>query len=371
MRPRSKDRCASHQPPVLALFVGLFSVLVGGCGSELGTVSPLDLQTWVAGNGQAPADNDDSGTGSTTGGGPGLLGLWSATPAVAGVTEVRNEPNDPNNNTNTSVPQTPANAKRLLPWLEFCTGSQEEGEALVQLCISMQAWTDGVIVPTQPGGEWIFAELARRAPKLEAIPGARVVRFESTRGLDDPVRWEAIAQFVRTIQNLTGTQRFVLEVEYPLYGYWEGQLILNLEGLAAGLRRLPPEVDYVWYPAGLANGHQGWLEAATPRALALWRTIQSALPRVIFTAVGHACTPYHDIRPWEQINNELLRTEGRRTMECVNIGDSYPGIWPLSRAHEAAALVRTDEAFVWCPSEDWPALSAIFTQLPPFGGEGQ
>lgn len=369
MRPRNKDRCASHLPSVLALLAGLFSVLVGGCGSELGTVSPLDLDTWIAGNGQAPADSDDTGTGSTTGGGPGLLGLWSATPAVAGVTEVRNEPNDPNNNTNTTAPQTPATTKRLLPWLEFCTGSQEEGETLVQLCVSMQAWTDGVIVPTQPGGEWIFAELAHRAPKLEAIPGARVVRFESTLRLDDPVRWEAVAQFVRTIQTLTGTQRFVLEVEYPLYGYWEGRVILDLEGLAAGLRRLPPEVDYVWYPAGLASGDQGWLKEATPRALALWRTIQSALPHVMFVATGPANTPYHAGRPWELINDERLHSEGRRTMDSVYIGDSYPGLWPLSRAHEATALVRTDEAYVWCPREDWPALSAIFTQLPPFGGK--
>lgn len=40
---------------------------------------------------------------------------------------------------------------------------------------SMQEWTDGAIVVTQPGGEWIYLELARHLPYLNILPGARAV----------------------------------------------------------------------------------------------------------------------------------------------------------------------------------------------------
>lgn len=358
MRPRSKrDR---ERRLATGFVTSLFLGLACGCGSELGSADPVRLSTWVAGSALPSEDGGDKVTATGAAAGPDLLGLSTETP-VAGEVEVRGNSSDPEPGS-TGEPQPPGRSTRLYPWFEFCTGSVAEAEVIIQLCISMQAWTDGAIVVTQPGGEWIYRELGRRAPKLEILPGARVVMFEPTRGLDDPLRWEAVAAFVHTVQDLTGAQRFVLEVEYPLYGYWEGIKVIDLEGLAAGLRRLPAQVDYVWYPAGLANGHQGWLREATPRALALWRAIQSALPRVMFTAVGPANTPHHDRRPWEQINDDLLRSEGRRTMDSVYIGDSYPGIWPLADAREAISLVRTPEAYIWCPIEDWPALSALLAQ---------
>lgn len=89
MRPRSKRLRAPRLPSVLVLLAGPFSVLVGGCGSELGGVNPLDLATWIAGNGQPPGNGNDGAGGAGGSAGPGLLGLWSATPTVAGEVEVR------------------------------------------------------------------------------------------------------------------------------------------------------------------------------------------------------------------------------------------------------------------------------------------
>lgn len=86
MRPRSRYCRAPRPASVLALLVGLFSVLVGGCGTELGGVNPLDLATWIAGNGQATGGGIGGSGGPAA---PGLLGLWSVTPAVAGEVEVR------------------------------------------------------------------------------------------------------------------------------------------------------------------------------------------------------------------------------------------------------------------------------------------
>lgn len=254
---------------------------------------------------------------------------------------------------------------RLLPWFEFCTGSKEEGAQIIGLLSSMQEWTDGAIVVTQPGGEWIYVELARRLPYLSILPGARVVQIEPKRRLDDPARWEAVAAFVRSALGLTRARRFVLEVEYPLYGYWEGEKPLDLSGLAAGLRRLPPQVEYVWYPAGVAHWNQTFLRDSLPRCLALWRTIQASLPLVVFTNHGPANSPEHGARPWEQINDVLLRSEGRRTMDSVYVGSKPARMWPMSQAGEAVARVRTAEAFVWCPLEEWPALSAQLARAMP------
>lgn len=258
----------------------------------------------------------------------------------------------------TSAPRPP----RLLPWFEFCTGSKDEGAQVVGLLASMQEWTDGAIVVTQPGGEWIYLELARRLPYLNILPGARVVQIEPKRRLDDPARWEAVAAFVRTALGTTRSRRFVLEVEYPLYGYWEGEKPLDLSGLAAGLRRLPPQVEYVWYPGGVAHTNQAFLRDSLPRCLALWRTIQASLPLVVFANHGPSNSPEHTARTWEQINDVLLRSEGRRTMDSVYVGSKPAGMWPMSRAGEAVARVRTAEAFVWCPQEEWPELSAQLTR---------
>jgi hypothetical protein len=49
----------------------------------------LDLATWIAGDGQSPANGGDGADGAGGSAGAGLLGLWSATPTVAGEVEVR------------------------------------------------------------------------------------------------------------------------------------------------------------------------------------------------------------------------------------------------------------------------------------------
>lgn len=89
MRPRSKCCRTPSLLSVLALSVGLLSVLVAGCGSELGGVNPLDLATWIAGDGQPPGNGGHGAGGAGGSAGPGLLGLWAATPTVAGEVEVR------------------------------------------------------------------------------------------------------------------------------------------------------------------------------------------------------------------------------------------------------------------------------------------
>ncbi len=136
---------------------------------------------------------------------------------------------------------------------------------------------------------------------------------------------------------------------------------LDFDRLEEGLSYLPPGVDYLWYPGGLAHWNQDWLAAQQQRCLDLWRTIQSAVPSVTFAAAGPSNTPYFCSRPQQIINDENLRAEGRQIMDSIYLSATYEGLWPMSpgAAYEAISRVRTPEAFVWTTQEEWYTLGRV------------
>lgn len=253
---------------------------------------------------------------------------------------------------------------RLIPWLEYCTPDQLHADEIVGICVAAAPVTDAAFVITQPSGIALYNRLRQDIPWMEIIPGARVVQIAPDRPIDDPLRWEAVASFAREAMGVARSRRFVLELELPLYDYWFGRLAIDLPRLTAGLRRLPAHVQYVWYPGALAGESETVERDAAPRCLALWRAVQAGLPNVVFTTSGPAHTPYHVSRPWEIINDVLLRAEDRRTMDSVYVGDTYPRLWPVSRSAEAVALIRTPEAFLWVPRQEWRTVATMLQAVP-------
>lgn len=241
---------------------------------------------------------------------------------------------------------------------------------MVGLCRGIHTWSDDVIVATQPGSEWIYDKLRQELPRLRVLPGARVVQIEPEIPFDNVARWRAVAQFVRDALAVARGQQFVLECEHPLRGYWEGRLLLDLDALAAGLRALPQTVEYIWYPAGLGSGDQEWMRDATPRALALWRAVQAGLSQVVFTAAGPANSPHNTSRPWQVVNDAILRAEGRRTMDSIYVETIPHGVWPLNQVQTAVANVRTAAAYLYHVGNDWARLNATMAALmaaqPPY-----
>ncbi len=255
---------------------------------------------------------------------------------------------------------------RLLPWFEFTTGMEPEARILIDQCRSVATWTDGAIVVTQTWGAWLYPRLVQEVPSLEIMPGARVVMFLQGRRLDDPAVWQDIAAYVSAVlTNPSG--RFALEVEYPLYDYWEGKLNLDFPRLKQGLSYLPPGVEYLWYPGGLGHWNQEWLASMLQRALDLWRVIQSALPKVTFAAAGPSNTPEFFGRPQQITHDSWLRAEGRQFLDSIYISDAnvFGPPWPLNSfaAYRAISLVRSREAYIWTTQEEWYRLGEVLLGL--------
>lgn len=245
----------------------------------------------------------------------------------------------------------------IMPWWELCSPGPLANERLIEWLRRACVWTDAAIVVTQEGGEPFYEQARTAVPRMQVWPGARVVQFVGADGpLEAPGPWGRIAQFARQVTRPALDRTFVLEVEYPLYGYWEGTRALDLPALTAALRQLPRELDYVWYPGALCDANpalEAFVRDATPRALALWRAVQAGLERVRFAAGGPAHDPGWDGRTWTRLNDLLLTAEDRRFMDSIYAGTVPAGLWPLDRLGTALARVRTEHAFLWCADALW------------------
>jgi hypothetical protein len=340
----------------------------GGCGAEgLGTGNePVDYETWnadpnpdtdnlVAGvtveaqGGSAPGISDDwlnTGGGQPEGsGGAGSGGPDSAPPAI-GDPNGSGDPNqlgDPNElgdpNLVRNFPVT------LMPWFEFCEHDDQHANALIDLCSYATRMTDTVIVVTDPGGEFIYDRLRQQLPSLKVIPGVRVVMIESHQPIDSLDRWIAVSEWTRRVLIQTGAMRFVIECELPLYDYWKGDPF-NYFNLRKGLWHFPQDVEYIFYPAGLANGYEPNLLKWMPLALNLYREVQLGLKNMRLSAVGPCNHPLHRERVLEQAIDTLLRGEGRKFFDSIYTG-SREEYWPIADLGTAISLVRGGEAYLW------------------------
>lgn len=142
----------------------------------------------------------------------------------------------------------------IIPWIEF---NRENTAGWVTS--GLKDWAKVVytaIVSTMPGLSHLYLALA------EAVPNCRIIAGLKPNGgatnllptFDDVAGWAKVAEEVRLVRAASGSSTILLELEMAVKAYWNGQQDIDLGHLADGLRYLPEDLNYIWYPSIKAHG---------------------------------------------------------------------------------------------------------------------
>lgn len=139
---------------------------------------------------------------------------------------------------------------KIIPWVEDNFAKYD-----APVVEGLQIWqkvTDTAIVSTMPGRADLFASIHDGVPGMKIIPGLKTMnllrRFDAVEG------WEHVASEIRAIQSVTGSKIILLENEVAMKKYVDGEHKLNLQQLRKGLKKLPADLQYYWYPSIWGNG---------------------------------------------------------------------------------------------------------------------
>lgn len=241
---------------------------------------------------------------------------------------------------------------RVIPWIELNYLEPQFIEPVVAGCRNWSIVSDTVCVTGNgPYVRETYELLKKRLPGLQIIPGVKTNdggERSLLKRFDDVTGWQRVAGAVRTACTLTGSRRCVLENESAIAAYLDGRVPLDPNALAAGLRQLPPEIEYIWYP-----GHVGGYDRLE-RAAALVRIAQANLPRVALVSLG-----------WQQTDT-MTAAGGPRPL-ALDRATKLPLIpicffegrkndWDASQVVEIGRLIGGDavEFFAYPGGKMWP-----------------
>ncbi|MGD2108835.1 MAG: hypothetical protein PVI86_05525 [Phycisphaerae bacterium] len=145
---------------------------------------------------------------------------------------------------------------KIVPWIELNTS---RASAMNRTVEGLRAWhadpelaIDTAIVSTTPGHEGIYTELRRRVPGMRIIPGMKtwtiLQRFDSVEG------WREVSRHVAAALAESHEHELLLDNETAIKKYRRGEYDIDLRHLREGLRLLPRDIKYIWYPSIHGSG---------------------------------------------------------------------------------------------------------------------
>jgi len=139
---------------------------------------------------------------------------------------------------------------RIVLWKHMCTiHTHAEVDDLVA---ALQQWhrvTDTACIITGPRQSDLYQELRERVPGVQIIPALSTSSWLRYAGFDSLTQWRAIGEEAAAVAAVCGQERVLLENEAAVQPYIQGQYQLTEERMRECLRQLPPDLEYIWYPA--------------------------------------------------------------------------------------------------------------------------
>ena len=127
--------------------------------------------------------------------------------------------------------------------------SREDVEKLIAGIKAWRPLADTVCVATGPGQAEMFAELRRRVPEMQLIPGLVTSSWIARARFDSPVPWERLAREIALVARVCGQKRVLLDNETALAPFLKGNAELDERRLRTALSLLPKDIQIIWYPA--------------------------------------------------------------------------------------------------------------------------
>jgi hypothetical protein len=257
-----------------------------------------------------------------------------------------------------SATQPAGATPKLIPWLEV---NKDDPRYVVPALEALRYWqriTDTAVIGIVPGSEALLARFAQAAPDMRIIPALKTHPLLRTE-FSDPDRWQQVSREVTRLVELTGTRIILFEHESAVGDTLAGKTPLDLAGLQAGLRRLPPDVEYWWYPSLVYDGDEN-----RRRSLEIVNAVRASLKSVRFTTLGFSDPKWRRYDPWWW---RTLDEQG----PPPPIPMLYFGCWrncywePDQTPDALRAVAGRDIALVFVESSRWVECARIITRLAP------
>lgn len=223
------------------------------------------------------------------------------------------------------------------PWVEANTAAQVAG--LLPGCREWAVSTDTICVTSEPNAAVaVYTQLAAALPGVKIIPGIKP-NYPLQNDFGNLAGWTIVAQACQQSADLCHSTWVVLETETPTRNYTVHNKPLNMANFAAGLRKLPTTLNYIWYPTFDGNGGDVY-----NRQLQLVRIVAANIPaprlRLCTMQYANTRTPgSSDFANFQRIAEQYA--------PCVDIAyfepvPDYQYAWPNARLPEVlSACPRT------------------------------
>lgn len=144
----------------------------------------------------------------------------------------------------------------IVPWLESGIADDDHLAMIINGMVEWHAITNTVIVSAAVSQVAAYSSLRAACPSMDVIPGLKtssalyaITLSVDQRGFDSVEGWLIAAASIREMINRTGQSVVLLENETSMKDYVDGTVSLDFNRLREGLRQLPQEVTYLWYPS--------------------------------------------------------------------------------------------------------------------------
>ncbi len=139
---------------------------------------------------------------------------------------------------------------RIIPWTMLPTAhSRRDVEELVSNLKAWQPVASTACVSTGPGQASVFAELRRRVPEIELIPGLVSSSWIGSGPFESPASWRQLANEMAVVARTCNQKRVLLDNEGALWAFLGGKVDIDERRLRAALAHVPDDVQVIWYPA--------------------------------------------------------------------------------------------------------------------------
>ena len=167
-----------------------------------------------------------------------------------------------NPNADVDPGSTPPIQTKILPWLEV---NYLEPWRIDECVAGIKFWeevTDTVIISTIAGKTELYRDLlARDDINIKIIPGLKTSSIMGNR-FDESSKWVEVGEEVKKICDAAQTDKIIFEHETALKNHRDNYGLggsINHWRLYKALKKLPQDINYIWYPAFIGNQPE-WLE---------------------------------------------------------------------------------------------------------------